>query len=735
MCHELRAEFELLRSACGAPSVLFALVDVDPVTGREWRYAAGTGRSHSRGEPDGAADLVHAGSVSKVLTAIAVLRLSERAALDLDDPVAKWLPDLGDWAKVVTVRHLLQHRSGLPRESPQGHWWATDGVSLQDAVLSLAGISLRCEPGREFSYSNCGYAVLGRIVEVVQCASFPEAVRTLALSPLSLRAATFAPGSASASDRALGRTITAWGEEWAAYSVGRGVAPAGGLVADIHDLASIARFWLPSAAAAPADARLAQRMSRAAIDGYGFGCQVDQDLGTQRVRHAGTAPGFSTEIEALPEEGLAVAVAIPLDFANGMAGAMAVRALQRLQALRTHTDVPPLAQLKPLGRAAAWQLAGRYEAGGEWLDLVPRGNDIVFDPCVGIATVQRSMGEQLVSQDPASLGDRIVRVLPSGDVHDGVAVFARTSHICPPEPPPEILALVGEYGWPHAQIIVYEVRGKLGVVLDGHVRELPDPVAVDRYTMPAGTHGGESLEFARDAKGAITTLVLGGVTWPRIVHPVDGAFRIPLRAPLASLRNALRDLEPPRTEGAVRKPDLVDLRSQSPALRFDLRYASDNNFLGEPVYEPGSVPMLERQAADALQKAHEELRAQGFGLCVFDGYRPWSVTKLFWEATPDDMRQFVADPANGSRHNRGCAVDLTLYDLKTGALVPMPCGFDEFTARAYPAWPGGTDRQRWHRDLLRRAMERQGFAVFEYEWWHFDFGAWREFPVQNRPLR
>jgi serine beta-lactamase-like protein LACTB len=180
---------------------------------------------------------------------------------------------------------------------------------------------------------------------------------------------------------------------------------------------------------------------------------------------------------------------------------------------------------------------------------------------------------------------------------------------------------------------------------------------------------------------------------------------------------------------------LVDLRTQVPALRFDLRYASDNNFLGAPIYEPGSVPMLERQAAEALQKAHEELRAQGFGLCVFDGYRPWSVTKLFWDATPDDMRQFVADPASGSRHNRGCAVDLTLYDLKTGELAPMPCGFDEFTPRAYPAWPGGTERQRWHRDLLRRAMERQGFAVFEYEWWHFDFGAWREFPIQNRPLR
>ena len=133
--------------------------------------------------------------------------------------------------------------------------------------------------------------------------------------------------------------------------------------------------------------------------------------------------------------------------------------------------------------------------------------------------------------------------------------------------------------------------------------------------------------------------------------------------------------------------------------------------------------------------AHRELVRRGYGLCIFDGYRPWSVTKIFWDATPAELRHFVADPAQGSRHNRGCAVDLTLYELASGEPVEMPSGYDEFTARAYPDWPGGTARQRWHRELLRRAMADQGFTVYRHEWWHFDSRDWRRYPVLDEPLR
>src|SRR5919112_53591 len=104
---------------------------------------------------------------------------------------------------------------------------------------------------------------------------------------------------------------------------------------------------------------------------------------------------------------------------------------------------------------------------------------------------------------------------------------------------------------------------------------------------------------------------------------------------------------------------------------------------------------------------------------------------MFWDGPPADKHVFVADPAQGSRHNRGCAVDLTLYDLKTGEAVSMPSVYDEMSPRAYPDYAGGTPAERERRELLRRAMEREGFTVYQTEWWHFDFKDWRDYPIVN----
>src|SRR4249919_1507182 len=146
---------------------------------------------------------------------------------------------------------------------------------------------------------------------------------------------------------------------------------------------------------------------------------------------------------------------------------------------------------------------------------------------------------------------------------------------------------------------------------------------------------------------------------------------------------------PPSTPEATRKADLVELVKLDPTIKLDIRYAGSNNFLGKPVYKEARA-FLQRPAADALVAAHRELARDGYGLLIHDGYRPWAITKLFWDMTSGFQREFVADPASGSKHNRGCAVDLTLYDLKTGKTIEMPSTYDESTARAYAWYPGGT---------------------------------------------
>ena len=194
-------------------------------------------------------------------------------------------------------------------------------------------------------------------------------------------------------------------------------------------------------------------------------------------------------------------------------------------------------------------------------------------------------------------------------------------------------------------------------------------------------------------------------------------------------QTALVHSQPPQESGK-RKADLVELTKLDKSIKLDIRYATSNNFVGKAVY-PEARAFLQRPAAKAVVHVNKELRKEGLGLVIFDGYRPWSITKLFWEVVPEDKRIFVADPTKGSKHNRGCAVDLSIYDLKTGKEIPMPSGFDEFTERASPDYNGGTDEERRNRDKLRHLMEAAGFTVNPNEWWHFDYNGWQEYAIYD----
>ena len=192
---------------------------------------------------------------------------------------------------------------------------------------------------------------------------------------------------------------------------------------------------------------------------------------------------------------------------------------------------------------------------------------------------------------------------------------------------------------------------------------------------------------------------------------------------------------PPKEHGNFRAPDLLEITNLDSTIRLNIRYATTNNFMGRPVYRQTRA-FLQRPAAEALVRAHNSLKPRGYGIVVFDGYRPWSVTKAFWDAATAEQRkiEFVANPRKGSRHNRACAADISLYDLKTGREVEMPSGYDEFSERAYPNYSGGSAEARARRDLLRQVMEAQGFTVYPAEWWHFDYKDWPQYPILNIPF-
>jgi len=211
------------------------------------------------------------------------------------------------------------------------------------------------------------------------------------------------------------------------------------------------------------------------------------------------------------------------------------------------------------------------------------------------------------------------------------------------------------------------------------------------------------------------------------------AYSGPLALLLAVMAVGISAQTGPLKEANKREADLVELTTLDKTIKLDIRYATSNNFVGRPVYTEARA-FLQRPAAEALLSVQKQLKKQGLGLVIFDGYRPWAVTKLFWEVVPQDKRKFVADPAKGSKHNRGCAVDLSVYDLKTGRLIPMPSGYDEFTERASPDYKGGTDEELKNRDMLRKLMEAAGFTVNPNEWWHFDYKDWDRYAIYDIPF-
>jgi len=180
--------------------------------------------------------------------------------------------------------------------------------------------------------------------------------------------------------------------------------------------------------------------------------------------------------------------------------------------------------------------------------------------------------------------------------------------------------------------------------------------------------------------------------------------------------------------------ELLDLSTLLPHAQLDIRYAGANNFIGQQVY-PLAKAYLVADASKALQKANDEFNAKGFGLLIWDAYRPYSVTKIFWERTPEYLRSFLGDPASGgSPHNRGCAIDLTLYDLATGQPLKMPTEFDDFTAAAKMDYTPADAEIRSNRNLLQQIMEKYGFTVREDEWWHYNWEGYEKYPLLDIPF-
>jgi CubicO group peptidase (beta-lactamase class C family)/D-alanyl-D-alanine dipeptidase len=720
------------------PAISIALVD-------DQRTVWARGFGHARGDSTPAtAETVHrVGSVSKLFTDIGIMQLVERGEVDLDAPVERYIPTFrpaNSTGKPITLRQLMSHRSGLQREPAVGNYFEDTEPTLAATVASLNGRELVYAPETRTKYSNAGIAVVGYVLESLKGEPFAQYLPRSVLVPLGIEASAFEPTPA-VRDRLATSYMWTWdGRLFEAPTFQLGMAPAGSMYASVLDLGrfmsalftggegvngrvlrreSLEQMWTPQYAAA------GQRT------GFGIGFAISELDGRRRIGHGGAIYGFSTDLAALPDDRLGAAVVITLDMTNSVAERISGAALRLMLAAKQGQPLPEirLPAAVPVARARA--LEGRYANANRTVDLVVR-NDQLQIRTPG-TYVLRAFGDTLLVDDRAAFGTRL-HVLDSDRIIFGRDTLVRTVYAKPPAAPDEWMGLIGEYGWDHNILYIYEDAGRLHALIEWFFPYALEQESDDVFAFPAaGLYDGEKLIFTRGADGTATRVEAAGVVFERreIGTQAGETFRITPVRPVEELRREALAATPPAETGDFLPTDLVELRSVDPMLRYDIRYASTNNFMNAVFYQEEKA-FMQRAAAEALARAHQRLRAQGYGLLIHDAYRPWYVTKMFWDATPAEFKHFVADPSQGSRHNRGAAVDLTMYDLETGEVVHTVGGYDEFSDRSYPDYPGGTALQRWHRELLRTAMEAEGFQVYEWEWWHFDFGEWRRYRIGNQ---
>jgi len=730
--------------------IAVALIDDQQIV---WSQGFGVARPQKSDDEEAAVQgapmrpdtIIRAGSVSKLFTAILVMREVEAGRLDLDAPITKYLPNFhptNRFSKAITLRHILSHRSGITREPPYGNYFEPDETSLQKMVESLNDTEIIYEPGERTKYSNAAMAMAGFIAAEQNHQKYPRLARKNILEPLKMDRSAF--GLEKRAEMAAGEMWTLHGTKFPAPVFDWGMSPAASLSTTVIDLAKFGSAIFADAGGAEKLLRKGslEQMWRPQFAGvgerrgFGLGFSMSELEGHRRAGHNGAVYGFATDVSLLPDDKLGAIVVVTKDFGNTVASRISTAALRAMLAARAGKSIEAPATNAPIPRVTQRQWIGKFVSGSKTVELAE------FDRALHLVRERmpaalRMSGTNFVTDGLTGYGTIVQLGATTNEIRIGEDTYQRQPENRPAPPPTAWRELIGEYGWDYDVLYIFETDGQLWSLIEWFEFAPIEQVAPDLFRFPnSGSYAGEKLVFKRDKKGHVTEVVAGSVRFKRRkVGPEEGANQLrihPLKPIPGLMKKALAE-EPPREKGDFKKPELVELAPLDPTITLEIRYATTNNFLGSVFYsEPRAF--LQRPAAEALLRVHAKLKEQGFGIRVFDAYRPWAVTKVFWDATTKAQHEFVADPSKGSRHNRGCAIDCTLYDLATGASVEMTGTYDETTDRSYPSYPGGTALQHWHREVLRRAMESEGFTVYHTEWWHFDYNNWRSYPILNLPF-
>ena len=689
------------------------------------------------------------GSVSKLFTDIGIMQLVEKGEVDLDAPITDYLPEFrprSRFKREITLRQLMSHRSGLLREPLVGNYFDDDEPTLEATVKSIIDSDVIYAPESKIKYSNSAIATVGYVLEKLKGEPFASYLRKNVLLPMGLTHSAFEP-LPDITDRLADATMWSYdGRVFDAPTFELGMSPAGSMYAPVVDLGQFMKVLFndgkgpngPVIKKETLQLMLTSQFNDGKDQrhnvGFGIGFSLSEQGGYKRVGHGGAVYGFSTQLYALPEVKLGVAVTSSVDVTNTITRRVATYALDCLLAVENGKPMPDYEKTSSVNEKTVALLVGHFVSdNGKRLKLINKYGTLYMEND-RFQTRIRQLNGRLVTDSQISYGSPIDYDEDGRTVTMGSTVYNREKYLKPMPIPKPWQGLIGEYGWNHNILYIYEAYGKLTALIEWMEKDILTEVEKDVFAFPVkgGMYHGEKMRFKRDRNGIATQVQIenGPIFFRRDIGVDHGkTFRIDPLEPVGVLRKIALSASPP-SEQKKNDPDLVELRTLDSTIKYDIRYATTNNFMSAVFYRSAHAYM-QRPAAESLVRVSKKLKAFGYGLLIHDSYRPWYVTKMFWDATPDDKKIFVANPENGSRHNRGCAVDLTLYDLDTGAVVEMVGGYDEMTDRSFPDYVGGTSQQRWHRELLRRSMEAEGYTVYEAEWWHYDYKTWNDYPILN----
>ncbi|MDM4017129.1 serine hydrolase [Roseiconus lacunae] len=727
----------------GLPAFSISLVDGDHIV-----WADGFGYQDSGKETKATAETVYrVGSVSKLFTDIAVLQLVEQGKIDLDAPVETYVPGFAPgnpYGVPLTLRQMMSHQSGLVRESPVGNYFDPNEPSLADTVTSLNDTTLVYRPETKTKYSNAAIAVVGAALENQLEVSHPEQVRRSILKPLKMQASGFVVDAAMEPKIATGWMRTYDGRRFEAPTFLLGTGPAGNLYSSVLDLSKFVTCLLNNGVTTsgkilePASLELMTtpvKDSDGNEQGFGLGFHIQSLDGHKKIGHGGAVYGFSTQLEVLPERQVGVVAASSLDGTNGVVRRLSDYAFRLMLATQDDQPLPEYRTTIAVPPARSKAMVGTYreENGDRFTQITELEGDLYMHRGTFRNRLRAAADDGSILTDDAISFGVPVDLRDKDELNVGDVSYRRLPDQPPAPAPRRWQGLIGEYGWDHNMLYILEDHGQLYALIEWFYYYPLTEINDNEFAFPDyGLYHGEGLKFTRDDQGRATEVVAAEVRFVRReVGTKDGeTFKITPVKPIDDLREGALAARPPEETGEFQSSNLVELVSLDPTIKLDIRYATTNNFTGAVFYKQPRA-FMQADAAAGVAKANNMLGERGLGLLIHDAYRPWHVTKMFWDATPGEFKDFVANPANGSRHNRGCAVDLTLYDRSTGQPIQMVAGYDEFSNRSFPLYPGGTSRKRWYRDFLRRTMESVGFHVYEYEWWHFDYKDWRQYRIGN----